>query len=330
MRKCAHSCPVNRCVADTVGLAPIQGPGPCIGASAGLCTICRLAGFRLQLPGTSQDWSTRAGLAHSAQPCSDKTELLAESATFGILLPITCRNGLHELQRSLAQFLDSLVATVPDYRRRIRLFIGVDDDDAPLCTLLPVSNQSCEGDSIVAAEASENVLFDLCGWRGAATSAPEHKQLRNDFLTIRYFNGAADFIPCRGAVCHYWRILARLAMSPSATDGCDACACVQRCVCAHASAAPCDFVILMGDDVRLETIGWADAVESAFESVKQRLLQREDLYVTEASCLPPFGCVALHDLSMPGAHPRGHEAPIPEARCARTERSGARVCISHG
>ena len=152
----------------------------------------------------------------------------------------------------------------------------------------------------------------------------------DNFLTIRYFNAAADFIPCRGAVCHYWRILARLAMSPSATGGCDACACVQRCVCARASAAPCDFVILMGDDVRLETIGWIDAVESAFDSVKQRLLQREDLPATEASCLPPFGCVALHDLSMPGAHPRGHDAPIPEALSARKERSGARVCTAHG
>lgn len=61
---------------------------------------------------------------------------------------------------------------------------------------------------------------------------------------------------------------------------------------------PCDFAVLLGDDVTLKSVGWCDAVEAAFERIAARVAQDNGVPLNS---VPRFGCVALHDETMQGA-----------------------------
>lgn len=85
---------------------------------------------------------------------------------FGILLPITSRGGLAQLQKSLASFLRSLMRTVPDHAARVRIYVGIDSDDVPLRELAsrwPATRGSGHQASRASVECCAHVLARLCG-----------------------------------------------------------------------------------------------------------------------------------------------------------------------
>lgn len=91
---------------------------------------------------------------------------------FGILLPLTSRGGLSQLQQNLAVFVKSLLRTVPDHATRVRILIGVDVDDTPMQQLLSNIFPTA-GNRTEALDAGEqhcaHVLARLCGYVACCT-----------------------------------------------------------------------------------------------------------------------------------------------------------------
>jgi hypothetical protein len=106
-------------------------------------------------------------------------------------------------------------------------------------------------------------------------------------LLLHQFYGKQSGIPEAGAVCAYWRILARNAFN-----------------------APylCDYVVLLGDDVELLDVGWQQAVVHAYTAIAKQVFPMHLLPSAHASCpvceclrrTPGFGVVALCDVTMLG------------------------------
>ena len=179
----------------------------------------------------------------------------------------------------------------------------------------------------------QHICTDACRLMQAFSMAPA------GFVTIRIFAKQPDNIPCNGAVCRYWHLLARLAMSGAhGQDSCSLCcqtfdqtavlvwpsnldnqasgsmanddkyAAASSSLKHAASAASaamsagCDYALLLGDDVVLHTDRWLDAVDAAFISIAEQAFKSNRAAGNVEVRLPAFGCVALHDLSSPGMH----------------------------
>lgn len=85
---------------------------------------------------------------------------------FGILLQITSRGGLAQLQKNLVTFLRSLMRTVPDHAARVRIYVGIDSDDAPLRELAsswPATRGTEHQASRGSVKCCAHVLARLCG-----------------------------------------------------------------------------------------------------------------------------------------------------------------------
>jgi hypothetical protein len=100
----------------------------------------------------------------------------------------------------------------------------------------------------------------------------------------------------RGAICKYWRILAADAFGVLQHHS------AHQKTTSNSQSISCDFVVLLGDDVKMLSKGWCDAVEMAFERIRENLTAQEhgDDTKQALNLMPVFGCVALHDITLQG------------------------------
>ncbi|CAM9181940.1 unnamed protein product, partial [Hapterophycus canaliculatus] len=162
----------------------------------------------------------------------------------------------------------SLVETTTEAERlgRIKVFLGIDEGDVVLDT--------AEGKATFAQVFQDKLDFQII--RVATIPIPQQFDGNlASYRPTRLLSLPAARDPHKGQVCRVWRELAQEALKQGT-----------------------EYTVLLGDDVRLLSLGWMTTIQREFEEMQAEGFERGGI----AEDVPPvgFGVVSFNDKRSPG------------------------------